>query len=114
MKLTKTELRQIIREELASLKEEAEPLFGMKPKITEPDKNGEGRYEYKVNEFIIDITYRLDATYPYKLAIYHTKKGFVRDYGLKPFKTKQAMEKDIKQILPKLKDGNVKTVPFKK
>lgn len=111
MKLTKSQLRGIIREEV--LKEEAETLFGMKPKITEPDENGEGRYEYIVNDFTLDVTYRLDGKFPFKLSIYD-KNGFVKDYGLKGFKSKDEMHKDIKKMLPKLKSGKIDTVPFKK
>jgi hypothetical protein len=110
MKLTKTQLREIIREEIQSLKE-TNTLFGMKPTIVMKDKNGMGRYEYTAGNFTLDILYDINnPKFPYALAIYD-KNGFVSGYSMKPFKSKEAMEMDIKRILPKLKSA--KQTPFK-
>jgi hypothetical protein len=110
MKLTKSVLREIIREEIQSLNE-TKPLFGMKQTIVMPDKNGRGRYEYTSGNFTFDVVYDTNnPKFPYALAIYD-KNGFVNGYSMKPFKSKEEMEMDIKKVLPKLKSA--KQTPFK-
>jgi hypothetical protein len=111
MKLTKSQLKEIIREEIQKL-DESKNLFGMKQNVIMPDENGRGRYEYTTNGFTLDVLYNMDSKFPYALAVYD-KHGFLNGYSMKPFKTKEDMEKDIKRILPQLKSGKVKQTPFK-
>lgn len=109
MKITKAQLREIIREEIQALNE-TNTLFGMRPTIVMKDKNGTGRYEYTAGNFTLDVVYNTNGKFPYQLSIYD-KNGYVNGYSMKPFKSKEEMEMDIKKVLPKLKSA--KQTPFK-